>query len=583
VRACAERGAYTLRLFSSLSVEQLGVEQAQLAAMTVTFTSLRVPSHFLSRVARLGFNAPTAPQRVALDALMPRSPSDVSATRVNHAVLRWPTGSGKTLAYALPLVARLDVANLGGGLQALVLCPTRELVLQTLHVLQKLAGQGKTNRKGHAIKVQALLGQRNQQLEAELWKSPPDIAIGTPHIVGSLLELGLLPLAEPRKRTLVLDEVGALCESYRWPEVRKVLGGTAAGAATERRWAAGSMWLVSADVPAGAATRCLQAAGVRAEPTMLEPSAEQNLRLPRTLRHVTLPPNVPLAATLAELVAWMSPNEADESVGGGGPMGPVREDARTTTAARVVSEAIDAMDEADYAAGEALDAPHSEQIEGAAASAAAAAAAAAALAQGAAKRAKKSKKSSARAIVFVESAHAAEQLRRAMRNRSVSAVTITGADATGTDSAVVGSRIRADGRGRRDEASDASRRARAHSLRLFAEGRVRVLIATDMLALGMDVRGASHVVNVSVPSSASIYLHRAGRVGRIGGLAGTVLSLPRNEDELTRLRGFAEELGFDLDEAAALTCVIKRPLRGGEIVTDASYVRMPPRSPEGES
>ena len=547
-----------------------GRSRAQLAAMTTTFTSLRVPSHFLSRLARLGFIAPTAPQRVALDALMPRSPSDVSATRVHHAVLRWPTGSGKTLAYALPLVARLDVANLGGGLQALVLCPTRELVLQTLHMLQKLAGQGKPNRKGHAIKVQALLGQRKQHLEVELRKSPPDIAIGTPHIVGSLLELGLLPLAEPRKRTLVLDEVGALCESYRWSEVRKVLGETAAGAATERRWAAGRIWLVSADVPAGAATRCLQAAGVRAEPTMLEPSADQNLRLPRTLRHVTLPPNVPLAATLAELVAWMSPNEADESVGGGDPIVPVREDARMTTAARVLSEAIDAVDEADeaddYAAGEALDAPHSEQIEGAAASAAAAAAAA--LAQGTVKR---SKKSSARAIVFVESAQAAELLRRALRNRSVSAVTITGADATGTDSAVVGTRIRVDGRGRRDEASDAPRKARAHSLRLFAEGRVRVLIATDMLALGMDVRGASHVVNVSVPSSASIYLHRAGRVGRIGGLAGTVLSLPRSDDELARLRGFAEELGFGLDEAAALTCVIKRPLRGGEIVTDASY------------
>ncbi len=249
-----------------------------------TFASLRVPSHFLSRVARMGYSAPTAPQRVALAALMPRSPSDVSAVRVNHAVLRWPTGSGKTLAYALPLLARLDVAECGGGVQGLVLCPTRELVVQTLRVLQTLTDRGKANRKGHAIKVQALLGRRSWRLERQLERAPPDIAIGTPHIVGSLLGAGLLPLADPRKRTLVLDEVGALCEPYRWPEVRRVLGEQGSrtdemeeeaegsrfdegrrvdersrakherGAAPRLRWAAGGVWLVSANVPAGAST-----------------------------------------------------------------------------------------------------------------------------------------------------------------------------------------------------------------------------------------------------------------------------------------------------------------------------------------
>ena len=67
-------------------------------------------------------------QQQALDALMPRSPSK-EATHgppARNAVIRWPTGSGKTLAFALPLLARLDMQACGGGLQALVVTPTRE-------------------------------------------------------------------------------------------------------------------------------------------------------------------------------------------------------------------------------------------------------------------------------------------------------------------------------------------------------------------------------------------------------------------------------------------------------------------------
>ena len=69
-----------------------------------------------------------------------------------------------------------------------------------------------------------------------------------------------------------------------------------------------------------------------------------------------------------------------------------------------------------------------------------------------------------------------------------------------------------------------------------------------MLARGVDVRGATHVVNESTPADSGAYLHRAGRVGRLGGGPGTVVSLPRTAADVLKLRGYAAELGFALEE-----------------------------------
>ena len=74
-----------------------------------------------------------------------------------------------------------------------------------------------------------------------------------------------------------------------------------------------------------------------------------------------------------------------------------------------------------------------------------------------------------------------------------------------------------------------------------------MLVGTEMLAYGIDIQGASHVVNVDIPTSVSSYVHRAGRVGRVGGTRGVVVSLPRDETELNQLQSYADELGFTLE------------------------------------
>jgi superfamily II DNA/RNA helicase len=51
-----------------------------------------------------------------------------------------------------------------------------------------------------------------------------------------------------------------------------------------------------------------------------------------------------------------------------------------------------------------------------------------------------------------------------------------------------------------------------------------------------------------MPDDSGAYLHRAGRVGRLGGESGVVVSLPSTANEVERLRGYAKELGIELHE-----------------------------------
>ncbi|HTQ13096.1 MAG TPA: DEAD/DEAH box helicase [Rhizomicrobium sp.] len=61
-----------------------------------------------------------------------------------------------------------------------------------------------------------------------------------------------------------------------------------------------------------------------------------------------------------------------------------------------------------------------------------------------------------------------------------------------------------------------SQNARQRALELFRAGRIRVLVATDIAARGIDVDGISHVVNFELPEVPESYVHRIGRTARAG-------------------------------------------------------------------
>src|SRR6185436_20156109 len=80
--------------------------------------------------------------------------------------------------------------------------------------------------------------------------------------------------------------------------------------------------------------------------------------------------------------------------------------------------------------------------------------------------------------------------------------------------------------------SDRSQSQRNTALASFRSGRVRVLVATDVAARGIDVDDISFVVNYEVPATADDYIHRVGRTARAG-REGAALTLVSPEEEAT--------------------------------------------------
>jgi ATP-dependent RNA helicase DeaD len=70
----------------------------------------------------------------------------------------------------------------------------------------------------------------------------------------------------------------------------------------------------------------------------------------------------------------------------------------------------------------------------------------------------------------------------------------------------------------------------------FKDHRVRLLVATDIAARGLDIEHVTHVINFDVPASSEVYVHRIGRTGRVGrtGRAITFVT-PAQRDEIGRI------------------------------------------------
>jgi ATP-dependent RNA helicase RhlE len=74
-----------------------------------------------------------------------------------------------------------------------------------------------------------------------------------------------------------------------------------------------------------------------------------------------------------------------------------------------------------------------------------------------------------------------------------------------------------------------SQTARQRALSMFKTGQLRVLVATDIAARGIDVDSLSHVINFEVPNVPETYVHRIGRTGRAGA-SGIALSFVDAEE-----------------------------------------------------
>jgi ATP-dependent RNA helicase RhlE len=106
--------------------------------------------------------------------------------------------------------------------------------------------------------------------------------------------------------------------------------------------------------------------------------------------------------------------------------------------------------------------------------------------------------------------------------------------------------------------SNRSQNQRLRALKDFKSGAVRVLVATDIAARGIDVDGISHVVNYDFPMHSEDYVHRIGRTGRAHAIGDAISFItPEDQEPLRALERFIgrgivrkKAEGFDYDVAA---------------------------------
>nr|WP_265499211.1 DEAD/DEAH box helicase [Paracoccus beibuensis] len=89
---------------------------------------------------------------------------------------------------------------------------------------------------------------------------------------------------------------------------------------------------------------------------------------------------------------------------------------------------------------------------------------------------------------------------------------------------------------------DLDQSQRTRTLESFRDGKLRLLIASDVAARGLDIPAVSHVFNYDLPSHAEDYVHRIGRTGRAGRLGTAVsISTPSDEKYLTAIESLLKK------------------------------------------
>lgn len=156
------------------------------------FAILPLPPAALENLERLGYTRMTAIQAASLPL----------ALRGRDVIAQAKTGSGKTAAFALPLLARLEAARF--DVQALVLCPTRELADQVTAEIRRLA------RAEDNVKVVTLTGGVPLRGQLSTLEYGAHVVVGTPGRVLDHLERGSLQL--DTLATLVLDEADRMLD-----------------------------------------------------------------------------------------------------------------------------------------------------------------------------------------------------------------------------------------------------------------------------------------------------------------------------------------------------------------------------------
>lgn len=168
-----------------------------------TFADLKLNRQLLNAIDEAGYGKPTPIQQKAIPLVL--NGHDVMGIA--------QTGTGKTAAFVLPILMKVKYAQ-GSDVRALILAPTKELVLQIEEVTHQLATYTD-------LRIVALYGGVGPKTQIEQIENGIDIIVSTP---GRFIDLYLRgSISTKQIKTLVLDEADKMMDMGFMPQIRKML------------------------------------------------------------------------------------------------------------------------------------------------------------------------------------------------------------------------------------------------------------------------------------------------------------------------------------------------------------------------
>lgn len=171
------------------------------------FEKLGLQPDALSAIEKLGFTHPTPIQQLVIPAVLEDKNDIIGLAQ---------TGTGKTAAYGLPIVQMMEPAT--KNIQALILCPTRELCVQITGDMNTFV------RRGNQTRVVAVYGGANITLQIRALREGCSVVVGTPGRVKDLILRKVLRIEQVR--WLVLDEADEMLNMGFLDDIDEILSYT---------------------------------------------------------------------------------------------------------------------------------------------------------------------------------------------------------------------------------------------------------------------------------------------------------------------------------------------------------------------
>lgn len=104
---------------------------------------------------------------------------------------------------------------------------------------------------------------------------------------------------------------------------------------------------------------------------------------------------------------------------------------------------------------------------------------------------------------------------------------------------------------------NAEKEDRKKALEDFRNGKVQLLIASDLAARGLDIKGVTHIFNLDLPEDSKEYLHRVGRTGRAGE-SGTAISIITDREK-NLIKKYEKDFGIEIELKEISRGIISEP------------------------